>query len=54
MNLDSLTKLAEVLTKFEVHAFILLGAGIALVLTGHKDEGTLILGGALGIFRGTK
>ena len=54
MTMDGLTKLAEVLTKFEVHAFILLAAGLSLVLTGHKDEGTLILGGALGIFRGAK
>jgi hypothetical protein len=54
MNVENLNKLADVLMKMELHAFALLACGIALVLTGHKDEGTLVLGGALGIFRGSK
>jgi hypothetical protein len=54
MTMDNISKLVDLLMKFEAHAFVLLGLGVILVLKGHQQEGTLILGGALGIFRGTK
>ena len=54
MNFDisKSTAWVDLLIKAEVHAFLLILAGGALVLTGHKDEGMLILGAAVAVFKG--
>ena len=51
---DRARKVVEIAIAAEMHAFALLGAGLWLVISGHKDEGSLVLGGALGIFKGNK
>ena len=51
-RVDKIRRVVEVAMAAELHAFVLLAAGVGLVLCGHKDEGSLVLGGALGIFRG--
>ena len=38
----------------DIHALILLGVGAALACVGHKDEGMLVIGGALAVFKGDK
>jgi len=40
--------------KLELHAFVILGVGAALVLCGHVPEGQLVIGGALALFKATK
>lgn len=52
INIEKTQQVVELILKMEAHAFVLLMAGVWLILAGHKDEGTLVLGGALGIFRG--
>jgi hypothetical protein len=40
--------------KCELHAFALLAIGASLTILGHKDEGQLVIGAALGVFRGNR
>lgn len=42
----------EALVKAQVHAMIVLVFGVVLSLAGHKDEGLLVLGGAIGLLKG--
>lgn len=42
----------KALVEAQVHAMIVLGFGVLLSLMGHKDEGLLVLGGAIGMLRG--
>lgn len=53
-NIEKTQQVVELILKIEAHAFVLLAAGVWLILAGHKDEGMMVLGGALGIFRGGK
>lgn len=53
-RIGALARMVEVAVKFELHAFIVLFAGVVLTVQGHKDEGMLVLGGALGILKGGK
>lgn len=54
MNFDisKSTAWVDLLIKAEIHAFMILITGCALVLTGHKDEGMLVLGAAVAVFKG--
>lgn len=52
LNIEKTKQVVDLVLQMEAHAFVLLAAGVWLILAGHKDEGTLVLGGALGIFRG--
>lgn len=36
----------------DIYAALLVVAGCALALLGHKDEAMLVLGGGLGVFKG--
>jgi hypothetical protein len=51
-DLDKVTRAVDLLIKLEIHAFALLLVGAGLVLHGQKEEGQLVLGGALAVFRG--
>lgn len=54
MNFD-LTKaetFVNLAIKAEFHAFVLLIVGAILSVTGHHDEGLMVLGGAVGVFKG--
>lgn len=51
-DLDRLERTGNLLLKFEAHAFAMLLAGAGLVLHGNKDEGQLIIGAALAVFKG--
>lgn len=53
-DMDKIERSVNLLLKIEAHAFVLLAAGLWLILAGHKDEGMMVLGGALGVFRGQK
>lgn len=50
-NIARLESLFAVLFKYEIHAFVLLLTGVALALGNHKEEGLLVIGGALGVFK---
>lgn len=52
--IGKVVRLVEIAVRFELHAFFILLAGAVLTIHGHKDEGMLVLGGALGIFKGNK
>lgn len=53
---EGLTLAVELLNKLprDIWAMSLLIGGCVLTCTGHKDEGMLVLGGALGVFKGEK
>ena len=50
--LDILDKALSILWKYEIHAFVLLLTGIAMYLHGVKDQGQVIIGAALLVFKG--
>lgn len=50
--LEKVSTWVELAMRAEVHAFVLIFTGAGLVMTGHKDEGMLVMGGGLGIFKG--
>jgi hypothetical protein len=52
IDLEKAARFADLLIKLEVHAILMLAVGSALCLHGQKDEGTLIIGGALAVFKG--
>ena len=52
--IDKLKRLVEVAIEAQMHAYFILAMGAALAIHGHKDEGLLVLGGAMGIFTGKK
>lgn len=52
IDVEKAGRFVDLLIKLEVHALLLLVVGAGLCLHGQKDEGQLVLGGALGIFRG--
>jgi hypothetical protein len=51
-RIGALKRIAEILLMLEIHAFGLLLMGALLTIKGHKDEGLLVMGGAMGIFKG--
>ena len=53
-RVDKVRRLVQIAVEAELHAFALLLGGIWLTISGHKDEGLLVLGGAMGIFKGNK
>jgi len=50
--IQKLDQMLTVLYKFEIHAFVLLLTGVALYLHGVKDQGQVIIGAALLVFKG--
>lgn len=50
----TLEKYAALAAKFELHAIFMLLVGAGLALLGHKEEGQLVIGAALAVFRGQK
>jgi hypothetical protein len=51
---DKAKRLVEVVVEAQLHAYFILATGALLAVHGHKDEGLLVLGGAMGIFTGKK
>ena len=51
-RIEQLERVLALLFKYEVHAFMLLLSGAGLALAGHKDEGMLVIGAAVAIFKG--
>ena len=52
IDMDRLDRWSNVLLKLELHAVLMLAVGCLLAYVGHKDEGSLVIGGALAAFRG--
>ena len=50
--IDKVDKTLAVLYRYEIHAFILLLTGVGLYLHGVKDQGQVIIGAALLVFKG--
>jgi len=50
--IDKIDKTLAVLYRYEIHAFVLLLTGIALYLHGAKDQGQVVIGAALLVFKG--
>jgi hypothetical protein len=50
--IDKMDKLLGVLFKYELHAFILLLAGVTMYLHGLVEQGAGVIGAALLIFKG--
>lgn len=51
-DLEKMQRAVDLAVKLEVHAFVLLITGGGLTLAGHKDEGMMVIGAALAIFKG--
>jgi hypothetical protein len=47
-------KLVDVLIKAEVHAMALVCCGALMCLHGNKDEGQLVIGAGLAVFKGNR
>ncbi len=52
--IDKLERVANLLVKFEAHAIAMVLLGAGLCLHGMKDEGQLIVGAGLAVFKGNK
>jgi hypothetical protein len=56
MNWDGFLQAADravdILIKAEIHALVLVGAGALICLHGNKEEGQLVIGAGLAVFRG--
>lgn len=52
MNWNDFKARIQDLVSMEIHAVFLTIAGVTLSLTGHKDEGMMVLGGAMALFKG--
>ncbi|HZC24701.1 MAG TPA: hypothetical protein VE866_15275 [Candidatus Binatia bacterium] len=52
MDIERIERWVNLALRLEIHALILLAIGAALCFKGQHDEGQLVIGGALGIFRG--
>ena len=50
--LDKIDKTLGIAFKYELHAFALLLTGVALYLHGIRDQGQVIIGASLLIFKG--
>lgn len=49
--LTKIEKALEVAFKYELHAFVLLLTGVGMAFHGLKDEGALVLGAGLTVFK---
>ena len=52
VDMDKIGRAVDLMIKAEVHAIIMLLVGAGLMLHGMKDEGSLVVGGALAAFKG--
>lgn len=50
--LNRLERVVDLAVKFEVHALFLVLVGSSMCLHGNKDEGQLIIGAGLAVFKG--
>lgn len=50
--LDKLDKTLSILFRYEIHAFLLLLTGILVYFGGVHDQGQVIIGAALLVFKG--
>ena len=53
-RIDKIQKVIDLLVKAEVHAFVMVGMGAIMILHGAKEEGQLIVGAGLAVFKGNR
>jgi hypothetical protein len=53
-RITQLQRVIDIFIKAEIHALIMVGVGASMCLHGNKDEGQLIIGAGLAVFRGGK
>jgi hypothetical protein len=51
LNWNDFQSRADALVKLEFHAIFLSIIGVVLSLTGHHEEGLMVLGGAMALFK---
>lgn len=52
--LDRANRIVDLFLKLEVHALALVAIGALICLHGNKDEGQLVIGGGLAVFKGSR
>ena len=53
-RIDKLQKIVDIAVKAEAHAILLVGVGALMCLYGNKEEGQLVIGAGLAVFKGSK
>lgn len=53
-RIEKAQKVVDLCVKAEAHAILMVGLGALLCLKGHPDQGQLIIGAGLAVFRGSK
>ena len=51
-KIEKLEKVVDILIRAEAHALLLVGLGALMCLKGQKDQGQLIIGAGLAVFKG--
>lgn len=52
--IDRMSKIVDVAIKFETHALLMVGLGALMCVKGSKEEGQLIIGAGLAVFKGNR
>lgn len=51
-SIDKLQLIVDIAVKAEAHALLMVGLGALMCLHGSKDQGQLIIGAGLAVFKG--
>ena len=53
-RIEKASKVVDLLVKAEAHAILMVGLGALMCLHGNKEEGQLVLGAGLAVFKGNR
>lgn len=53
-SIDKLQRVVDIAVKAEAHAILMVLIGAGMCLHGNKDEGQLVIGAGLAVFKGNK
>jgi hypothetical protein len=53
-KLDKIQKFVDLAIRADIHAILMVGLGALMCLHGNKDEGQLVIGAGLAVFKGNK
>jgi len=53
-RIDKIQKVVDLAIKADIHAILMVGLGALMCLHGNKDEGQLVIGAGLAVFKGNK